>query len=74
VIAPTRERTDGGLAAVGVISSLIVDNQIVDLDARAHELQYHAVAVPDGGAEKVRQKVNGPVEDLLSPFEPRRRE
>jgi multicomponent Na+:H+ antiporter subunit E len=73
VIAPTQERTDGGLAAVGVISSLIVDNQIVDLDARAQELQYHAVAVPDGGAEKVRQKVNGPVEDLLNPFEPRRR-
>lgn len=68
VIAPTRERTDGGLAAVGVISSLIVDNQIVDLDARSHELQYHAVAVPPGDAEQVRQHVNGPVEDLLAPF------
>lgn len=68
VVAPTRERTDWGLAAVGVISSLIVDNQIVDLDARAHELQYHAVAVPEGGPEKVRGKVNGPVEDLLKPF------
>jgi multicomponent Na+:H+ antiporter subunit E len=71
VIAPTRERTDAGLAAVGVISSLIVDNQIVDLDARARELQYHAVAVPSGGAEKVRTAVNGPVEDLLKPFERR---
>jgi multicomponent Na+:H+ antiporter subunit E len=68
VIAPTRERADGGLAAVGVISSLIVDNQLVDLDARAHELQYHAVAVPGGDAEQVRQQVNGPVEDLLTPF------
>src|SRR5437660_1477274 len=36
VITPTRERRDWGLAAVGVISSLIVDNQITDLDARAH--------------------------------------
>jgi multicomponent Na+:H+ antiporter subunit E len=68
VIAPTGERTDWGLAAVGVISSLIVDNQIVDLDARAHELQYHAVAVPQGGADKVYEEVNGPVEDLLKPF------
>lgn len=73
VIAPTRERADGGLAAVGVISSLIVDNQLVDLDARAHELQYHAVAVPDGGAEQVRRQVNGPVEDLLMPFRSRER-
>jgi multicomponent Na+:H+ antiporter subunit E len=70
VIAPTRERTDGGLAAVGVISSLIVDNQIVDLDVRAHELQYHAVSVPEGGAGTVYEEVNGPVEDLLKPFGP----
>jgi multicomponent Na+:H+ antiporter subunit E len=73
VITPTRERTDGGLAAVGVISSLIVDNQITDLDARAHELQYHAVAVPEGGRERAREQINGPVEDLLRPFQPRKR-
>ncbi len=73
VITPTRERTDGGLAGVGVISSLIVDNQITDLDARAHELQYHAVAVPDGGREKAYQQINGPVEKLLKPFQPRKR-
>jgi len=72
VITPTRERRDWGLAAVGVISSLIVDNQITDLDARAHELQYHAVAMPDGGAEQAREQINGPVEDLLKPFHPRR--
>ena len=68
VITPTRERADWGVAAVGVISSLIVDNQIVDLDAHAHELQYHAVAVPAGGADKARDAINGPVEDLLKPF------
>jgi multicomponent Na+:H+ antiporter subunit E len=73
VITPTRERQDWGLAAVGVISSLIVDNQIVDLDARARELQYHAVAVPDGGAEQARGQINGPVEDLLKPFHDQRR-
>jgi multicomponent Na+:H+ antiporter subunit E len=73
VITPTREREDWGLAAVGLVSSLIVDNQLVDLDARAHELQYHAVAVPDGGPEQAREQINGPVEDLLEPFNPRKR-
>jgi multicomponent Na+:H+ antiporter subunit E len=68
VIVPTRERTDWGLAATGVISSLIVDNQIADLDAHAHELQYHAVAVPEGRPEQAREQINGPVEDLLAPF------
>lgn len=73
VITPTRERTDWGLAATGVISSLIVDNQITDLDARAHELQYHAVEVPGGGPEKAYQQINGPVEGLLEPFRARKR-
>src|SRR5690348_6782168 len=72
VITPTRERQDWGLAAVGVISSLIVDNQITDLDPHAHELQYHAVAVPEGDKERAREQINGPVEDLLKPFHPRR--
>ena len=73
VITPTRERTDWGFAATGVISSLIVDNQITDLDARAHELQYHAVEVPGGGQEMAYQQINGPVEDLLEPFRARKR-
>jgi multicomponent Na+:H+ antiporter subunit E len=73
VITPTRERTGWGLAAVGIISSLIVDNQITDVDGRAHELQYHAVAVPEGDAERARAQINGPVEDLLEPFHPRKR-
>ena len=73
VITPTSERQDWGLAAVGVISSLIVDNQITDLDVRAHELQYHAVAVPGGGPQQARDEINGPVEDLLKPFHPRER-
>jgi multicomponent Na+:H+ antiporter subunit E len=68
VISPTKERSDGGLAAVGLITSLIVETQIVDLDRREHELQYHAVPVPDVGTGPVREKVNGPVEDLLEPF------
>jgi multicomponent Na+:H+ antiporter subunit E len=68
VIVPTDERTDGGLAAVGLISSLIVDNQIVDVDRRLHLLQYHAVSVPEGGRERARAAINGPVERMLGPL------
>jgi multicomponent Na+:H+ antiporter subunit E len=68
VIVPTAERTDGGLAAVGLISSLVVDNQIVDVDRRLHLLQYHAISVPEGGRERARAAINGPVEQLLEPL------
>jgi len=39
---------DGELAALGSLTSLVVDNQLVDLDRSRGELQYHAVAVPGG--------------------------
>jgi multicomponent Na+:H+ antiporter subunit E len=68
VIVPTDERSDGGLAAVGLISSLIVDNQIVDVDRRLHLLQYHAISVPDGGRERAREAINGPLERRLEPL------
>lgn len=66
VVADTTQRTPGGLAAVGVITSLIVDNQLVDLDRHRHELQYHTVSVPTPGRPTVRATVNGPVERLLA--------
>lgn len=72
IVVATHERSDGGLTAVGLISSLVVDNQIVDLDRRARHLQYHAVAVPEGSRRAARNQVNGPVEDLLQPLEGRR--
>jgi multicomponent Na+:H+ antiporter subunit E len=59
VVVPTIARTDGELAAAGLISSLIVDNQIVDLDRSEHELQYHVVAVPRGDRAEA---INAPVE------------
>lgn len=68
VIVSTEERGDGGLTAVGLITSLIVDNQIVDLDRGRHLLQYHAVAVPEGGPEAARAQINGPLERLLEPL------
>jgi multicomponent Na+:H+ antiporter subunit E len=68
VIVPTAARSDGGLAAVGLISSLIVDNQIVDIDRSRTLLLYHAVRVPEGGREEAREAINGPLERMLEPL------
>jgi len=70
VVVPTSQRSEGGLTAVGLITSLIVDNQLVDLDRSRAELQYHAVEVPEGGPGRRREAINGPVEDLLTAFGP----
>jgi multicomponent Na+:H+ antiporter subunit E len=68
VIVPTSQRSEGGLTAVGLVTSLIVDNQLVDLDRSRAQLQYHAVEVPEGGPERARETINGPVEDRLAAF------
>ena len=73
VIVPTDERSDGGLTGVGIITSLIVDNQIVDVDRARHDLQYHAVSVPEGGPQAARDEINGPVERILGRLERRSR-
>lgn len=65
VVVPTRLRTDGSLGMVGLITSLIVDNQITDLDRDRHVLQYHAVSVPDGTKEEQAESINAPTERLL---------
>lgn len=65
IIVPTTARTDGEVAGTGLITSLIVDNQIVDLDRSARELQYHAVSVPDGDAAERAEQVNAPTEREL---------
>jgi multicomponent Na+:H+ antiporter subunit E len=62
LIIRTDARADGELAAIGLVTSLIVDNQIVDLDRSEHELQYHTVAVPDGDP---RTAITAPVEQLV---------
>jgi multicomponent Na+:H+ antiporter subunit E len=72
VVVPTTQTSAGGLTAVGLITSVVVDNQLVDLDPSRGELQYHAVEVPDGSPEQVREKINGPVERLLTAFGERR--
>lgn len=62
VRVPTRVRTHGGLCAVGVVTSLIVDNQIVDVDRSKDELLYHAVEVPSGDRQSRYEAINALVE------------
>jgi multicomponent Na+:H+ antiporter subunit E len=68
VVVSTQERSAGGLAAVGLITSVIVDNQLVDVDRSRAQLQYHAVEVPEDGPEQAREAINGPVEQHLAAF------
>ncbi len=66
VIVPTEQRSELGLTIVGLVTSAVVDNQLVDLDRRRAELVYHAVSVPDGGPARARELINGPVERFLA--------
>ena len=68
VIVPTELDTEGGLGGLGLITSLIVDNQIVDVDRERGELQFHAIAVPDGDAAAKRAVITAPTERLLEPI------
>jgi multicomponent Na+:H+ antiporter subunit E len=63
LVVPTDVHTDGELAGTALISSLIVDNQFVDLDRRNDELMFHTVAVPDGDPAEA---INRPIERRLS--------
>ena len=67
VVVPTGLSDEAGLAGVGLLSSLIVDNQLVDLDRGRHLLQYHAVAVPPAGSDRAAV-VTGGTERLLRPL------
>ena len=62
VVVPTRMRGDVELAGIAIITSLIVDNQIVDVDRARHELLYHCIEVPQGDRYAA---INGPVERRL---------
>lgn len=65
VITPTTQRSVFGLTVVGLVTSVVVDNQLIDVDRRRGQLQYHAVAVPDRGPRNARALINGPVERFL---------
>jgi multicomponent Na+:H+ antiporter subunit E len=65
VITPTSQRTMFGLTTVGLLTSVVVDNQLVDIDRERGRLQYHAVAVPERGPRAARAAINGPTEKFL---------
>ncbi|HEY2214249.1 MAG TPA: Na+/H+ antiporter subunit E [Acidimicrobiales bacterium] len=62
VIVATEMRSDGALTAVGILTSVIVDNQLMDIDRRRNELQYHAVSVTSDDPEANYEQMNGPIE------------
>lgn len=68
IVVPTRMRGSGALTVVGLLSSLIVTNQIVDTDRKRHQLQYHAVEVPED-TQAAYDQINGPIERVLSGWE-----
>jgi multicomponent Na+:H+ antiporter subunit E len=72
IVIPTAMTTEGGLTAVGVLSSLIVDNQLIDVDRQRHLLQYHAVWTTSTDPESNRARITGHLEKLLAPLESQR--
>jgi multicomponent Na+:H+ antiporter subunit E len=67
LVVPTDLRTDGGITALGLLGSVIVDHQLVDLEPG--RLQYHAVWVASEDPEEARERINGRVERLLRHFD-----
>jgi multicomponent Na+:H+ antiporter subunit E len=65
VIVRSEMESEGEWAAVGLVTSLIVDNQLVDLDRRGHEMLFHTVWVDTVNPEENRAHINGPVEDRI---------
>ena len=61
-------RTDGQVGAVGLLTSLVVDNQVIDVDLDERTMLYHCVEVPRG---EPYDAVNGPVERRLLAIEDR---
>ena len=52
----------GQVGAVGLLTSLVVDNQVVDVDLDERTMLYHCVEVP---RDDPYDAVNGPVERRL---------
>jgi multicomponent Na+:H+ antiporter subunit E len=65
VIVGSGERSDGGLTAMAVFTSVVVDSQLVDLDRERHELHYHAVWASDD-QEVNHRRINAPIEAALN--------
>jgi multicomponent Na+:H+ antiporter subunit E len=62
VIVGTEVDSEGELTAVGLVTSLIVDNQLIDIDRARHQMLFHTVWVDSLDPSVNRQEINGPVE------------
>lgn len=67
LVIPTQLRSDGGITVLGLLGSIIVDHQLVDLEPG--RLQYHAMWVATEDPIEARERVNGRLERLLKPFD-----
>jgi multicomponent Na+:H+ antiporter subunit E len=65
IIVPTDARADGELATVGLLTSVIVDSQLVDIDRARHELQYHGVWIDGTDGRRNRARINATIEERL---------
>ncbi|WP_433089203.1 Na+/H+ antiporter subunit E [Dactylosporangium sp. CA-052675] len=57
VTVPTSARSDAEVTAVGLLTSIIVNSQLVDVDRDRHRLRYHTAEAGAG-----RDDINGPIE------------
>jgi multicomponent Na+:H+ antiporter subunit E len=71
VVVPTSARSDAMVGFTGLITSLIVDNQVVNVDRKKHLLQYHAITVPEGSGAQKAKEINLPTEQLLTHIDPK---
>lgn len=67
LVVPTDLRTDGAVTVVGLLGSLIVEYQLVDLEPG--RLQYHAIWIASEDPAEARDLINGRAEHLLRPFD-----
>jgi multicomponent Na+:H+ antiporter subunit E len=67
LVIPTEVRSDGAITVVGLLGSIIVDHQLVDLEPG--RLQYHAMWVATEDPIEARERINGRLERLLQPFD-----
>jgi multicomponent Na+:H+ antiporter subunit E len=67
LVVPTELETAGALTTIGLLGSIIVDHQLVDLEAG--RLQYHAVWVTSEDPQEAREHINGRLERLLRPLD-----
>ncbi|HEY2796072.1 MAG TPA: Na+/H+ antiporter subunit E [Micromonosporaceae bacterium] len=65
LVVPTAARSDAEVAGTGLLTSLIVNAQLVDVDRHRGQMQYHAVTVESLDPERNRAEINAPIEDRV---------